>query len=129
MFTETSKTEDRSTQTKCRENRTQSIATRFTRAEEQALKKRAAASGQNLREWAREVLLRGDANGRRAEMEMHLFTELVGIEMLMMKTLEPILRGDKLEPDQIAMLFRQVQSTKAAKAQELIVRRAQKQEK
>ena len=92
MFTETSKTEDRSIQTKCRENRTQSIATRFTRAEEQALKKRAEASGQNLREWAREVLLRGDANGRRAEMEMHLFTELVGIEMLMMKTLEPILR-------------------------------------
>jgi len=129
MFTETSKTEDRSIKTKCRENRTQSIATRFTRAEEQALKKRAEASGQNLREWAREVLLRADANGRRAEMEMHLFTELVGIEMLMMKTLEPILSGEKLEPDQIAMLFRQVQSTKAAKAQELIVRRAQKQEK
>ena len=129
MFTETSKTEDRSIQTKCRENRTQSIATRFTRAEEQALKKRAEASGQNLREWAREVLLRGDANGRRAEMEMYLFTELVGIEMLMMKTLEPLLRGETLEPDQIAMLFRQVQSTKAAKAQELLVRRSQKQEK
>jgi len=49
--------------------------------------------------------------------------------MLLMKTLEPILRGEKLEQDQIAILFRQVQSTKAAKAQELIVRRAQKQEK
>jgi hypothetical protein len=129
MFTETPKTEERSIQTKCRENRTQSIATRFTRAEEQALKKRAEASGQNLREWAREVLLRGDANGRRAEMEMHLFTELVGIEMLMMKTLEPILLGEKLERDQIAILFRQVQSSKAAKAQELLVRRSQKQEK
>jgi hypothetical protein len=129
MFTETSKSEDRSIQTKCRENRTQSIATRFTRAEEQALKKRAEASGQNLREWAREVLLRGDANSRRAEMEMHIFTELIGIEMLMMKTLEPILRGDKLEQDQIAMLFRQVQSSKAAKAQELLARRNQKQEK
>lgn len=129
MFTEESKTEDRSLRTKGRESRTQSIATRFTRAEEQALKKRAEASGQNLREWAREVLLRGDANDRRAEMEMHIFMELVGIEMLMMKTMEPILLGEKLEPDQIAILFRQVQSSKAAKAQELLVRRSQKQEK
>ncbi len=129
MFTETSKTKDRSIGTKGRENRTQSIATRFTRAEEQALKNRAEASGQNLREWTREVLLRGDANDWRVEMEMHLFTELVGIEMLMMKTLEPILLGEKLERDQIAILFRQVQSTKAAKAQELLVRRSQKQEK
>ena len=129
MFGETSKIDDRATLTKGRENRTQSIATRFTRAEEQALKKRAGANGQNLREWAREVLLRGDASGRRAEMELHIFTELVGIEMLMMKTLEPILRGDKLEQDQITILFRQVQSTKAAKAQELLTRRSQKQEK
>ena len=129
MFTETSKTEDRSIQSKCRENRTQSIATRFTRAEEQALKKRAEASGRNLREWAREVLLRGDGNDKRAEMEIHLFTELVGIEMLLMKTLEPILLGENLDQDQFAFLFRQVQSTKAAKAQELLARRIQRQEK
>jgi hypothetical protein len=93
------------------------------------LKKRAAASGQNLREWAREVLLRGDANDKRAEMEIHLFTELVGIEMLLMKTLEPILLGEKFDQDQFAFLFRQVQSSKAAKAQELLARRSLKQEK
>jgi hypothetical protein len=40
---------------KGREARTQSIATRFTRADEQVLLKRAEASGKNLREWAREV--------------------------------------------------------------------------
>ena len=43
---------------KGREPRTQSIATRFTRSEEQVLQKRAQATGQNLREWARDVLLR-----------------------------------------------------------------------
>jgi hypothetical protein len=60
---------------------------------------------------------------------MHIFTELVGIQMLLMNTLEPILRGEKLEQDQIAVLFRQVQTTKAVKAQELLARRSQKQEK
>jgi hypothetical protein len=112
-----------------RENRTQSIATRFTRAEEQVLRTRAAANGQNLREWAREVLLRGEAGPSRGDMEMHIFTELVGIQMLLMNTLEPLLRGDKIEPDRVSILFRQVQMTKAAKAQELLARRGQKLEK
>ena len=50
----------------------------------------------------------------QSEMEMHIFTELVGIQMLLMNTLEPLLRGDKLAPEQLAILFRRVQTTKAA---------------
>ena len=121
--------ENHSAHAKGRESRTQSIATRFTRAEEQALLKRAEASGLNLREWARDVLLRGETNGRHSEIEMHIFTELVGLQMLLMDTLEPLLRGDKLAQEQVKNLFRQVQTTKAAKAQELLAKRSQKQEK
>jgi hypothetical protein len=62
-------------------------------------------------------------------MEMHIFTELVGIQMLLMGTLEPLLRGDKMPQDQLAVLFRQVQTTKAVKAQEILAKRSQKQEK
>jgi len=129
MDLNTPNTENRPTQARGRENRTQSIATRFTRAEEQVLRTRAAANGQNLREWARDVLLRGEAGGSRNDMEMHIFTELVGIQMLLMNTLEPLLRGDKIEPQQVSILFRQVQTTKAAKAQELLARRSHKLEK
>lgn len=114
---------------KGREARTQSIATRFTRAEENALLKKAEASGQNLREWARHTLLRGDGVGSNSDMEMHIFTELVGIQMLLMNTLEPLLRGEKVAQDQLATLFRQVQTTKAAKAQELLAKRGQNREK
>jgi len=129
MYLDTPNTENRPIRTKGRENRTQSIATRFTRAEEQVLRTRAAANGQNLREWARDVLLRGEAGGSRSDMDMHIFTELVGIQMLLMNTLEPLLRGDRIEPDRVSILFRQVQMTKAAKAQELLARRSQKLEK
>jgi hypothetical protein len=62
-------------------------------------------------------------------VNMHIFTELVGIQMLLMNTLEPLLRGDKLAQDQLNILFSQVQTTKAAKAQELLAKRSQKQEK
>ncbi len=60
---------------------------------------------------------------------MHIFTELVGIQMLLMKTLEPLLRGDKMAQDQLNILFRQVQTTKAAQAQELLAKRSQNREK
>lgn len=129
MSTQTLEIEGRLGRINGRESRTQSITTRFTRAEEQALFKKAEANGQTLREWAREVLLHGDARGGHSEMQMHIFTELVGIQMLLMNTLEPLLRGDKMAQGQLTILFRQVQTTKAAKAQELLAKRSQKQEK
>jgi hypothetical protein len=112
-----------------RETRSRSIGTKLTPSEEKKIIAAAEAQGKAPSEWARDLLLRGAIADNRSYMELHIFTELVGIEMLMMKTLEPILRGEKLEEDQIAMLFRQVQSTKTAKAQELLARRSQKQEK
>ena len=48
---------------------------------------------------------------------------------LLMNTLEPLLRGDKLAQEQLTVLFRQVQTTKAAKAQELLAKRSQNKEK
>jgi hypothetical protein len=62
-------------------------------------------------------------------MDMHIFTELVGIQMLLMNTLEPLLSSERLSPEQVAALFRQVQATKAAKAQELLAKRSQNREK
>jgi hypothetical protein len=114
---------------KGREPRTQSVATRFTRSEEQALQKRAEATGQNLREWARDVLLRVALNESRAEMEIHIFTELVGIQMLLMNALDPLLRGEKMAQEQLAVLYRRIQTTKAAQAHDLLAKRGQSKEK
>ena len=93
------------------------------------LLKRAEANGQNLREWARDVLLRVAVDENRAEMEMHIFTELVGIQMLLMNALEPLLRGEKMAQEQLAALYRRVQTTKAAQAQELLAKRNLNKEK
>jgi CBS domain-containing protein len=37
---------------------------------------------------------------------MHIFTELVGIQMLLMNALEPLLRGEKMAQEQLAELHR-----------------------
>ena len=57
-------------------------------------------------------------------MDIYIFTELVSIQMFLMNTLEPLLR-DKLAQELLSVLFRQVQTTQAAKAQELLAKRSQ----
>ena len=126
MTTETVRIEDRFARLRGRETRTRSIATRFTPTEERALLKAAEASGKNLREWAREVLLGGTNLANQPEMPMHIFTVLVAIQLLLMNALEPLLRGDRMQTEQIKLLYRQVQTAKAVKAQELLEMRAKR---
>jgi hypothetical protein len=109
--------------------RSRSIGTKLTPDEEKQILAAAAAQGKVPSEWARELLLRGAVISNQGEMEMHIFTELVGIQMLLMNALEPLLRGDKLVQEQLNVLFRRVQTTKAAQAQELLSRRGQNKEK
>ena len=109
--------------------RSRSIGTKLTPDEERQILAAAEAEGKAPSEWARDLLLRGAIATYRGEMEMHIFTELVGIQMLLMNTLEPLLRGEKLAQEQLAILFRRVQTTKAAQAQELLAKRSQNREK
>jgi hypothetical protein len=104
--------------------RSRSIGTKLTPDEERQILAAAEAEGKAPSEWARDLLLRGAVASNRGEMEMHIFTELVGIQMLLMNTLEPLLRGDNLAQEQLAILFRRVQTTKAAQAQELLAKRS-----
>jgi hypothetical protein len=112
-----------------RDRRSRNLSTKLTAQEAKAIEEAASSAGKTPSEWARDLLLRGVVMGSQTQMEMHIFTELVGIQMLLMNTLEPLLRGDKLAQEQLAILFRQVQTTKAAKAQELLAKRSQNREK
>ena len=105
------------------------LSARFTGSEYVALESFAWSKGTTLADWVRDVLLHGLEGASQPQMDLHIFTELVGIQMLLMNALEPLLRGDKLAQEQLTLLFRQVQTTKAAKAQELLAKRTQNKEK
>ena len=109
--------------------RTRTASTKVTSDEFSELESFALRQGKSISEWIRQTLLEEARSQRESAMSLHIFTELVGIQMLLMNTLEPLLRGDKVAHDQLTILFRQVQTTKAAKAQELLAKRSQKQEK
>jgi len=109
--------------------RSQSIGTKLTPDEERQILAAAEAEGKAPSEWVRDLLLRGVVASNHGAMEIHLFTELVGIQMLLMNALEPLLRGEKMTQEQIAALYRRVQTSKTAQALELLAKRGQNKEK
>ena len=112
-----------------RNRRSRNLSTKLTTDEAKAVEEAASRAGKTPSEWARDLLLGSVVVGSHTDMEMHIFTELVGLQMLLMNTLEPLLRGDKIAQEQLTILFRQVQTTKATKAQELLAKRSQSKEK
>lgn len=109
--------------------RSRSIGTKLTPDEEKKIVAAAEVASKAPSEWAREVLLRAALDAGHEEIQRHIFTELVGLQMLLMGSLEPLLCGERLTREEVAIRFRQVQKTKAAQADDLLARRTQPREK
>lgn len=104
---------------KGREPRTQSIATRFTGAEERTLMGAAASHGQNLREWARAALLAA-AQGQNQTNGAALFVEVQALRLLLINSLEPLLRGDQMTPEQFKAMLQYVKTNKRKAAADVL---------
>jgi len=108
--------------------RTRTIGVRVTEPEYLALEAEAWKVEKTVADWARDhILARPGLHGVRS-LDEHLFTELVGIQLLLMNTLGPLLRGERLTAEQLDAVLRQVQSAKARKARELLMRRLNTEE-
>lgn len=105
------------------------LSARFSEDEYAELEKRAWTTGVTLGDWTRERLLEALQTVDPQAVQAHIFTELVAIQMLMMNALEPLLRGEKLSHEQTERIFREVQATKAARAQQLLLKRTQPKER
>jgi hypothetical protein len=112
-----------------REKRSQNLSTKLTEAEARLIEDAALKAGKSPSEWAREVLLRGVQTGSPDSLQAHMFTELVAVELAIMNGLAPLLRGEKLTPDEATQLFREVQATKAVRAQQILIKRSRTEEK
>ena len=109
--------------------RTRTIGVRVTEQEYVALEAEAWKTGKTVADWARDQILGRPGFHSAGSLDGHLFTELVGIQLLLMNTLGPLLRGERLTAEQLDAVLRQVQSAKARKAQELLTRRLSTEER
>jgi len=109
--------------------KTRTIGVRVTGPEYLALEAEAWKMGKTTADWVRDQILGRPGFQGTGSLDEHLFTELVGIQLLLMNTLGPLLRGERLTAEQLDAVLRQVQSAKARKAQELLTKRLSTEER
>ncbi len=110
---------------KSRTAKTRTIGIRVTETEYVALQREAYAYNQTVSEWGRIKVLGTSAAHDRDALSKHIFTELVGLQLLLINTLPALLRGDRMPAEQVVTIKNQVQATKRRKAQELLAKRAE----
>jgi hypothetical protein len=110
------------------ELRVKTASTKLTENEFAELEAFALRRGQSVSEWIRQALLSEIRNPRNSTTTFHVFTELVGIQLLLMNTLGPLIRGEKMTAERPDTVLRQVQSIKVRKAQELLNKRLNAEE-
>ena len=111
------------------EMRVRTASTKVTEAEFAELDAFASQRGQSVSEWIRQTILAEARGQRNNATTAHLFTELVGIQLLLINTLGPLIRGERMTADHLNAILRQVQSTKTRKAQELLAKRLNAEER
>lgn len=104
-------------------SRKRTASTKLTEAEFLELEDYAANRGQTLSQWMRQTLFAEARALVRDDLDQDLFTELIGLELLLMHTLAPLVRGERLSAEQYEALVKQVQSVKRNKAMELLAAR------
>ena len=63
-------------------------------------------------EWVREVVLREVRGTSEAGSTLPLLSEITGLRLLLVNGLEPLLRGDRMTPEQFKEMLRYVKTNK-----------------
>jgi hypothetical protein len=91
--------------------RSQSIGTKLTPQEEKQVLEASESQGKAPSEWARDVLLAA-ARGQLRQDNVALFTEVQALRLMLINTLEPLLRGERMTPEQFKDMLRYVKNNK-----------------
>jgi hypothetical protein len=102
-----------------RARRSQSIGTKLTEQEESVILVAAQRAGKVPSEWARDVLV-SSARSRDSLQDSVMFVELQALRLLLVNTLEPLLRGEKMTPEQFKEMLRYVKTNKRKAAADML---------
>jgi hypothetical protein len=103
-----------------RESRDQSLNTKLTLTEFEAVKAASETDGRAIGEWAREVILKEVHSSSVSLGAEHLMTEIIGLQLFLTNALAPIVCGEHISSEQYEELMRNVKTNKRRAAQEVI---------
>ena len=106
-------------------NRNKTVSTKLSQTEWAEAERAAAARGQWLSEWVREVITR-ELKDQNANFD--LVSEIIGLQLLIMNLLAPLARGERISAEQFQGIVKSIQATKVKAAEEMLARRRQQKE-
>jgi hypothetical protein len=108
-----------STRSLTRISRDRTVSTKLTEAEFAQVERLAGDRGQWISEWVRDVLL-NTVRDSEPQRQKAAFAELQAIRLLLINTLDPLLRGERMTAEQFKELLRYVKNNKRKAADELL---------
>ena len=108
-----------SLQRSARISRHKTASTKLTEAEYAQIERIAEGRGQWLSEWVRDVLLAA-VREQRNPQAVAAFAEVQALRLLLVNTLEPLLRGEKMTPEQFKEMLRYVKTNKRKAAADML---------
>jgi hypothetical protein len=104
---------------KGRESRNQTLTTKLTPTETAAIEAASQAEGKAVGEWLRDIALR-ELRSDNGQPSVALMGEVTALRLLLINTLEPLLRGDKMTPEQFKDMLRYVKANKRKAAADML---------
>jgi len=111
---------------KGRECRNRSLNTKLTATEAAAVDAAAGTEGKAVGEWLRDLVLRELGRGTSQLHSLAAIGEIAGLRLLLINTLEPLLRGDKMTADQFKEMLRYVKANKRKAAEDTLASYAER---
>ena len=103
-----------------REKRNTTLNTKLTELEFAEVEQFCEARNVAFGEWVREVVLREVRGSEDRFGTVPLLGEITGLRLLLINTLEPLLRGEKMTPDQFKEMLRYVKTNKRKAAADML---------
>ena len=103
-----------------RESRNQTLHTKLTPTEAAAVEAASEADGKAVGEWLRDLALRELGGNNLQLLSLALMGEITAMRLLLINTLEPLLRGEKMTPEQFKEMLRYVKTNKRKAAADML---------
>jgi hypothetical protein len=103
-----------------REKRNMTLNTKLTELEFAEVEQFCEARNVAFGEWVREVVLREVRGSEDRLGTVTLLGEITGLRLLFINTLEPLLRGEKMTPEQFKEMLRYVKTNKRKAAADML---------
>jgi len=105
---------------KGRECRNQSLNTKLTPTEAAAVEAASRSEGKAVGEWLRDVALRAVANKGNEPLTDALMGEVQALRLILINSLEPLLRGDTMSTEQFKAMLQHVKVNKQKVAADIL---------